>query len=98
MLLADAWPERRYSKSTIGRWAADEAAIPKKLSPTLAFELGRACGHSEQINQSLLAQILTDQDKILLDRKTYASLIHLTNNAIDQMEDQEAQGRGQATY
>lgn len=88
-LLKEAWPERSYSKSTIGRWAAGEAAIPKRLAPTLAFVIGREAGRVDQIHGGILADIMANQDKILIDRKVYASLVHLSNLAVDNLEAQQ---------
>lgn len=93
-LLAHAWSERKYSTSTIGRWASGETQIPKKLAPTLAFIIGREAGKLDQINTGILSNILTDQDKILLDRSTYVSLVHLSNLAIDNLEAQQTKPHG----
>jgi len=93
-LLAAAWPERMYSSSTIGRWASGETQIPTKLIPTLCFVLGREAGKSDQIQTTLLTAILRDQDKILIDRKVYGSLVHLSNLAVDNLEAQQASIRG----
>lgn len=93
-ILAQAWPDRKYSTSTIGRWATGENAIPEKLVPTLAFVMGREAGKQDKINGDLLKDILADQGKILITLNVYTSLVHLSNLAVDTLEAQQRPAHG----